>query len=433
MSTLNPFIRNSDSKSSTKTNNFFILLVYTLKWLGLCLLVGFLAGTASAWFLLALAEATTFRENNLWIITLLPLGGILIAALYKYFGKEVIKGNNQLIEEIQKPRKIVPLAMAPLIFFGTVATHLFGGSAGREGSAVQMGGSIADQFTRLFNLKKRDRRILLMCGISAGFASVFGTPLAGAVFALEVFIVGSLVYEAILPSFLAAVIAHYTCLLWGAHHSHYHIENVPEINIPYVLLAIVAGILFGLTGRLFSKANHFSSSFFKKYISNDLLRPVGGALIVMAFVWLWGGTEFIGLGLPTISASFEQPQPFYSFLIKLILTAITLGAGFKGGEVTPLFFVGATLGSFLSLFMPLPVDLLAGMGFVAVFTAAANTPLACILMGIELFGAAPAMYIAIACVMAYLFSGHSGIYASQIIGSPKHGAWAREKGANLRK
>ncbi len=429
---MNKFFSNHINK--TKSPIFFdelLILKFTLKWLFICIIIGALTGTVSAWFLLALEWATQTREQNIWLIAFLPLAGLLISLMYRYLGRDVVKGNNQLIEEIQNPQKRIPLLMAPLIFMGTIITHLFGGSAGREGSAVQMGGAIADQFTKIFNLKARDRKILLICGISAGFASVFGTPLAGAVFALEVFVIGAVIYEAILPSFLVALIANWICNLWGPIHTNYTIPTVPPIDLTHILWSIVAGIFFGLAGKLFAKTNHVVSAAFEWCIKKELLRPVAGGIMIMSFVFIWGNTEYIGLGLPTIFNAFEVQQPSYSFLIKIILTAITLGAGFKGGEVTPLFFIGATLGSSLAGWIPLPLGLLAGMGFAGVFSAAANTPIACLLIGIELFGIESASYIAISCIVAYLFSGHSGIYGSQIIGSPKHALWLRQKGRKL--
>ncbi|WP_240534757.1 voltage-gated chloride channel family protein [Pedobacter aquae] len=409
----------------------FLGFRFLLKWLFICSIVGALSGTASAWFLMALNWATNFREQHVWIIAFLPLAGMLIIFLYEKLNKEASRGNNLIIEEIHQPKKKISFWMAPLIFIGTVATHLFGGSAGREGSAVQMGAALADETNSWLKLKKRDRRILLMCGVSAGFASLFGTPLAATLFALEVFLIGTIIYEAILPCLLAAVIAYWVCNLWDPGHSHYIIQNIPDLNVLNILIAVLAGILFGLTGRLFANTTHYISSCFKQYIPNMYAQPVIGACMVICFLLIWGDTQYIGLGLDTIENAFHIQQPYYGFIIKILLTAITLGAGFKGGEVTPLFFIGATLGSALSGILPLPIDLLSGMGFVAVFTAAANTPLACILMGIELFGASSAVYIAISCVVAYLFSGHNGIYGSQKIGSAKHPFWIRQSGKNL--
>ncbi len=410
---------------------FIPSLIYLGKWILLCAVVGLLAGSASAIFLISLEWATNLRENNLWIISLLPVGGLIIGLTYHYFGQSVVKGNNQILEEFHSPKKIIPLKMAPLVLLSTVVTHLFGGSAGREGTAIQMGGAIADQFTKIFKLKEIDRKILLVTGVSAGFASIFGTPLAGAIFALEVFVVGRMRYDAIIPSFLAAIFANEAAHLWPIHHTHYAIPMVPDLWAPELLWAILAGICFGFGGMLFSNATHYWGNFFKKTIKYPPLRPVVGGVVIAATIWIIGTTRWIGLGVPVIVESFEQQLPFSDFILKILFTSFTLGAGFKGGEVTPLFFTGATLGSALSLFIPLPVALLAGMGFVAVFAGATNTPIACTLMGIELFGADSGVFIGIACATAYLFSGHTGIYGEQIIGSPKNFLFGSHKGKKL--
>jgi H+/Cl- antiporter ClcA len=407
-------------------------LVFTLKWLAISVPVGVLAGSASALFLYLLEAATHWRQAHSWIVVLLPVGGVLIAAMYHYWGQDVVKGNNQLLEEVEDPKKIIPLKMAPLVLAGTLLTHLFGGSAGREGTAVQMGGAIADQFTRLLRFKSRDRRMLIVCGISAGFASVFGTPLAGAVFAVEVLVIGRLRYDAIIPSLFSALVADYVCELYPIHHSHYAVGAVPALDAVNFLWAIVAGIAFGLAAWLFSVAMHQASDLFSSRIKYPLLRPVAGGVLVAAFVLLTGSTRYIGLGLPVLAESFTTQQEYYSFMLKIALTVITLASGFKGGEVTPLFFIGATLGSALSGLLPLPVGLLAGMGLVAVFAGAANTPLACTLMGLELFGMEAAPYLAIASFVAYVFSGHTGIYRSQVIGRAKHPFFIRHQDRKLK-
>ncbi|WMJ73665.1 voltage-gated chloride channel family protein [Cytophagaceae bacterium ABcell3] len=413
-----------------KYSEFYPLTVFVVKWVVICVLVGILAGSASAFFLYSLEWAGNWRENNIWIISLLPLGGFAVGMLYYHFGREVEAGNNLIIEQIQTPKKPIQFIMAPLVLFGTIVTHFFGGSAGREGTAVQMGGALADQFTKLFRLRPRDRKILLVCGVSAGFASVFGTPLAGAIFGLEFILIGRMRYEALVPSFFAAIIADYVTTLWGAHHTHYAVPELLLLDPGTLLYAIIAGVAFGFCGRLFSLSMHFCSKMFKK-IKFPPLRPVLGGVIVAVAVYAIGTTKYIGLGVPVIEQSFHDQLPPYDFLVKLAFTVVTLGAGFKGGEVTPLFFLGATLGNALHLFIPLPMALLAAMGFVAVFAGASNTPLACMMMGLELFGMDAGIYIGVACVVSYLFSGHSGIYNSQVIGSTKHIFFGREKGERL--
>ncbi|WP_299583450.1 voltage-gated chloride channel family protein [uncultured Sunxiuqinia sp.] len=406
-------------------------LIYLLKWIFICLVLGVIVGSISAFFLLSLEWVTNWRESHLWIIALLPVGGFIIGLSYHLYGNSVVKGNNLLLEEFHTPEKIIPFRMAPLVLFGTILTHFFGGSAGREGTAVQIGGAIADRFTKVFNLSKRDRKIMLIAGISAGFASVFGTPLAGGIFALEVLILGRIRLDAIIPSFLAAVFANYFCEIWNVSHTHYHIASVAEMNPVNLLWALLAGIIFGLVAMLFSKSTHFWSDLFNRTIRYSPLRPVIGGVVLAVAIYLIGTTKYIGLGIPTIVDAFEIKLNSYDFLLKILFTSFTLGAGFKGGEVTPLFYIGAALGNALVWFIPLPMGLLAGMGFVAVFAGATNTPIACTVMGIELFGIEAGMFIALACSTSYLFSGHSGVYSSQIIGSPKHNFFIREKGLQL--
>lgn len=416
-------------------NNYISISQEFLKWLGFSVVIGVIVGIASAALLASLNWSTNYREANTAIIWLLPIGGLMVGLLYHYYGQSVAKGNNQLLEELNSPRDIIPFKMAPFIFIGTVVSHLFGASVGREGTAVQIGGAIADQFSGWFKLNKIDRKVIILMGISSGFAGLFGTPLAGAIFALEVLLIGKVNYNAIVPCLLVAVIsdfisrevAHYM----QVPHTHYHIDLVPKMSILNFFYSILAGILFGIVSTFFSKGVRFFGKF-SRYISYPPLRPVAGGLIIAILVYFIG-TKYIGLGIPTILESFTTTMNPYDFAIKILLTTFCIAFGFKGGEVTPLFFIGATLGSALSLIVPLPISLLAGMGFVAVFSGATNTPIACTFMGIELFGMDGGIYIAIACVTAYLFSGHTGIYTSQIVGNSKTSNHTNQEGNSLGK
>lgn len=417
-------------KSSAVTDTLQILR-YLARWVPIAIVVGIMGGAASAVLLLSLEWATKTRDAHKWIIALLPVAGLLVGLMYRYLGTSVEAGNNLILDEVHDPQRTIPIRMTPLILIGTFVTHLFGGSAGREGTAIQTGASLADQLGRPFRMDAQERRVLLMAGISAGFGSVFGTPLSGAVFGLEVLAIGAVSYDAIAPCFLAAFIGDLTTRALGVHHSIYHVGATPGLHAPGLLWAAIAGAAFGLVGMAFAKATHAIGHSLKKYIAWSPLRPFAGGAVVALGVAALHTTRYIGLGIPTIEAAFGPRHDPQDWAWKFLFTVVTLGAGFKGGEVTPLFYIGATLGNALAYLLPLPPPLLAGMGFVAVFAGAANTPLASSLMAVELFGAEAGAYAAIACVFSYLFSGHAGIYTSQRVGHSKVVGNAAEEGLSL--
>ena len=416
-----------------KLKNSFEQLAVTrhlLKWTLLVLPVSFFAGSVVALFLWLLDKVTLLRWQHGWLLYLLPFAGILIYFLYKKLGRNSEAGNNLIMEEIHEPGGGVPARMAPLVLLTTLLTHLFGGSAGREGTAVQIGGSMAGVMARMLKLPPPDVRILLMTGIAAGFGAVFGTPVTGAIFALEVLAIGTIRYDALVPCLIASILADITCTAWGIQHTHYHINTAATvpwlrsfIHIDFILLGkvIIAGVAFGLAGYLFSQLQHNIKTYSNKYISQKWLIPAIGGILVILLCFITGTRDYTGLGVVSnepngisIVSSFNPGGAnTWSWLWKIVFTAITLGMGFKGGEVTPLFFIGAALGNTIASLTGAPIDLFAGLGFIAVFAGATNTPIACTIMGVELFGAEHVLYYAVACFTAYYFSGHAGIYTAQ--------------------
>ncbi|MEI6234604.1 MAG: chloride channel protein [Planctomycetota bacterium] len=362
------------------------------------------------------------------MLYLLPLAGMFVVALYRWIGQSVEAGNNMILDSIHTHGGGVPARMAPLVLISTLVTHAFGGSAGREGTAVQMGGSIASAFGSALNVDAKTTRVLLMCGIAAGFGAVFGTPVTGAIFAMEVLALGAMRYDALIPCIVASLLGDWTCTAWGIQHTHYPQLHRPGLAMDVVLMlkVLAASVTFGWVAMLFSEGAHGAATLFKK-IKQPVLRPVVGAAIVIGLTVVLGTDDFLGLGVTSpdpkgvsIVSSFQPGGAHaWSWFWKLLFTCITISSGFKGGEVTPLFFIGAALGHTIGVALGAPIELFAGLGFIAVFAGAANTPLACTMMGMELFGHECGVYFALACGVAYVFSGHSGIYLSQRIGTPK--------------
>ena len=425
-------LRHPEIRAFARTRATHVATV--LRWAAVLIPMAVAVGSLCALFLSLLDQATAARFAYPWLLYGLPLAGLAVGLIYHRYGRSAEGGANLIVDQIHEPGGGVPRRMAPLILLATVVTHLFGGSAGREGTAVQLGGSVAGAFARLFRLSPEDTPLLLMGGVAAGFGAVFGTPIAGAVFALEVLAVGRMQYGALAPCLAAAIIADWTCHAWGMHHTLYHIAYHAAASAggfevePLLLLKVgAAGIAFGLTSLLFAEANHALSAAFKRLIPFAPLRPLVGGVLIIGLTLLVGTREYLGLGVwsphpgdITIASLFDGAHiHMWSWALKIAFTVLTLSAGFKGGEVTPLFFIGAALGNALSAVLGAPTDLMAALGFVAVFAGAANTPLACTLMGVELFGSTHTVYIATACFTAYLASGHSGIYLSQRVAHPK--------------
>lgn len=398
--------------------NFSKSLPYLLQWFFILGFISLLVSSASAFFLVSLEKVTQFRELNSWLVYFLPLAGFLIGGLYFYYGKNVSKGNDLLLEEIHSPTSVIPIRMAPFVFFGTIVTHLFGGSAGREGTAVQMGGSIAHQLVRFLPLAIKEQQTLIILGMSAGFASVFGTPFAAAVFSIEVLRIGSYRLRWFFPSLVTAYLSHWVCLFWGVDHSHY--PKIPfDFTITVFLCLLALAILSGWIAKLFSFCLHKLSDLLKHWIPFPPFRPFGGGIVIVLLVGFGLSPVYLGLGLPTIQNAFVHPLPPESFLLKLILTVITIGFGFKGGEVTPLFFIGACLGNLFGYWDPTHLSLFVGIGFISVFAGATNTPFASAIMGMELFGWESGIFFLVAAWIAYICSGHSSIYPAQRIGRAK--------------
>lgn len=389
------------------------VVTHLCRWLLLGVVVGILAGLSSAAFLQALEWATDVRIEHGWLLWLLPAGGLVVGLAYHHVGGRATGGSALIIDEIHEPTSWVPRRMAPLVFFGTIVTHLLGGSAGREGTAIQMSGSLSDGFARLIRIEPEDRRLMLIAAIAGGFGAVFGVPIAGCVFAMEVQTVHRI--RALVPALTASLVGDFLVRAVGVNHTP--LPHLPGVHLSAWLAARVAlaGVAFGLTSVVFVELVHSIKRVFAKAVRWAPARPVVGGLGVIGLTYLVGTRAYLGLSIPLMVKATGGGAGVVAgaFALKLVFTALTLGAGFQGGEVTPLFVIGATLGVTLGRVLDAPIPLMAAIGLVAVFAGAANAPLACIVMGVELFGGNGVVLFAIACAASYLFSLHSGIYSGR--------------------
>ncbi|HSY24663.1 MAG TPA: chloride channel protein [Polyangiaceae bacterium] len=391
-----------------------------VQWILLGGAVGVACGMASGVFLLALESATRFRTQHEVIVYTLPLAGLVIGALYQWLGTPIRGGYNLVLDTLHTDGAQVPIRMAPMVLVGTVLTHLFGGSAGREGTAVQMGSSLADAIAHALRLQGHARRQVLAAGIAGGFGSVFGTPIAGAVFGLEAIRVGRIEYDALLPALVASIVGDVTTRALGVHHTVYPAPARLDMTLPVLGKWLLFAGAVALVTVAFVELLHLVKKQLEARVPRLPIRMFLGGLAVVGLWKLAGTSDYLGLGVPTIVRAFVDPHlsPF-AFAWKLVFTVVTLGAGFLGGEVTPLFFVGAALGNALGRLLGLPLDLAAGVGLASVFGAAANTPIALSIMAVELLGANAFPHVVIVAVVAYIASGHRGIYPSQRVARAK--------------
>ena len=391
-------------------------------WLVLAAAVGLVCGGVGTAFHLSVEAVTELRGEHGWILWLLPLAGLVIVALYKGTRCEGM-GTNNVIRAVQSGEAVSPL-LVPAIFLGTVLTHLCGGSAGREGAALQMGGSIGYNVGRLFRLSDHDRRTATVCGMAAFFSALFGTPLAATLFAMMVEDVGLTFSVAFVPGFLAALVAYGVSLACGISPTRFALADAPALTADAVLKVMVLGAACAVVSRLFCGLLHFTEHELPKRLPNPWVRAAVGGMAVVALSYLMGVGRYNGAGMGVIAAAVEQGEALpWDFLCKALLTAVTLASGFKGGEVVPSFYIGATFGCAVGPLLGLPAGFSAAVGLVAVFCGATNTLIPSILMAYELFQGEGLELVALGCGVCYMLSGYHGLYSSQTFVTEK---WASE-------
>lgn len=389
-------------------------LLGMVKWIVFAGITGTIVGLVGVVFGTCMTAATQYRGDHDWVIFLLPLGGVLIIGLYHLFRVEKPRGTNLVLAAIHAEEEI-PIYMAPLIFIATVVTHFVGGSAGREGAALQLGGSIGNQLGKWFRFDDRDKRVVVMCGMSAAFSALFGTPLAAAIFPMEVVSVGIMHYAALVPCVFASIVASRIALAFGMHGEAFPVMNVPEFSAGNLAWILLLAVLCAVISILFCLMLHKAGSLAQKLFSNPYLRAAAGGAVILAVTLVLGTRDYMGAGIPVIERAMEGDVRPEAFLLKMILTAITLGCGFKGGEIVPSFFVGATFGALFGQLTGMPMALCAACGMASVFCGVTNCPISTLFISFEMFGFEGMLYYAVAVSISYMASGYYGLYHDQKI------------------
>ena len=400
--------------SKTETRKLFIHIWVCIKWIVYALVTGALLGLVATGFAYSLNYVTAFRASHPYILFGLPVAGVLIVFLYKKFGGEVSKGTNSVIASINSDEKM-HFVMTPLIFISSVISHAFGASVGREGAALQMGASMGHTFAKLLKLSESDQKIMIMTGMSAAFAALFGTPLAAAIFAMEVISVGVMYYAALVPCLVAALTAYNLAAYLGVTYPSYSLGIIPDFTPYTVGMTAVMGFLFALVSILICVVFALTERGFRRGFKNEYLRIAVAGLVVVLLTLLIGNQDYNGLGTPVIALALSGQAVWYAFLLKLILTAVSLAGGYRGGEIVPSLFIGATFGCLLGGIMGLPPEFCAALGMVAVFCGVTNSPISSFIIGVELFGGQGLWFFCLTIALSYMLSGYFGIYKSQLI------------------
>jgi H+/Cl- antiporter ClcA len=392
-----------------------LYVTWFLRWLVFGAITGVICGLVGVAFHVCINLVTETRLANDWLLWFLPVSGLFIVGMYHIMGLDHDPGTNLVLSSIQAKGHI-PVQLAPLIFIGSVITHLFGGSSGREGAALQIGGSLGEALGRLFGLKDTDINIIVICGMSAVFAALFGTPIAAVVFSMEVITIGVIHYSAFVPSIVSAAVAYGIAQKLQVTDALYPALASPELSVFIFLKVIVLAIVCGLVSILFCVAMHQSMHLYRKYIPNDYIRIFTGGCIVVALTLLMDTRMYNGHGADIIMLAVTGGDcPTFAFLLKILFTALTLGAGFKGGEIVPTFCIGATFGCAFGGLLGLDPGICAALALVGLFCCATNSPWASIVLSVEMFGASNLHLFALVCVICFVLSGKTGLYASQII------------------